>query len=55
MAKHPQATQRLRDMIDELAAGIYSHDDLHNELTNVEVELGLAMTHPTVTGTLEFR
>lgn len=53
MAHNPTATQRLRDMIDEMAAGLYSPDDLHNELSNLEVTLGQAITSPSVNGTLE--
>lgn len=53
MAQNPAATQRLRDMIAELSAGLHSFDDLENELSNVEVRLGLPMTHPSVNGTLE--
>jgi hypothetical protein len=55
MLHHPMATQRLRDMIDELSSGLHSFDDLQNELSNIELRLGLPITHPSTAGTLEFR
>lgn len=43
----PTATQRLRDMIDGLASGQTGFDELHNELSTVEVTLGLPITEPS--------
>lgn len=41
-------TQELRDLIDQMGAGLVSEHEVHNALLKLEAELGLPMTTPAV-------
>lgn len=41
-------TQELRDLIDQMGAGLVSEHEVHNALLKLEADLGLPMTTPTV-------
>jgi hypothetical protein len=45
----PAATQKLRDLIEDSAAGMATSDELHNALLELETTMGWTLTKPTET------
>lgn len=41
-------TQELRDLIDQMGAGLATEHEVHNALLKLEAQLGLPLTTPTV-------
>lgn len=47
----PARTQKLRDLIEDNAAGMATSDELHNALLELETTMGWTLTTPTETET----
>jgi len=45
----PPRTQKLRDLIEDNAAGMATADELHNALLDLETLMGWTLTTPTET------
>lgn len=45
----PAHTQKLRDLIEDNAAGLATADELHNALLELETTMGWTLTKPTET------
>lgn len=46
MSAGESITQRLRNLIEESRSGHFTEEDLHNELSNLEVAAKLPLTEP---------